>query len=98
MLKGVVARFRFDNDAFMIAMKTATTILMEEVEIFANQRERPEEIRAALAQKEIDGKATQILLWAYGYEVIEVRELRKALLAQMRLARWNRCGKYLARA
>ena len=85
MLKGVVARFRFDNDAFMIAMKTATTILMEEVEIFANQRERPEEIRAALAQKEIDGKATQILLWADGYEVIEVRELRKALLAQMRI-------------
>ena len=85
MLKGVVARFRFDNDAFMIAMKTATTILMEEVEIFANQRERPEEIRAALAQKEIDGKATQILLWADGYEVVEVRELRKALLAQMRI-------------
>ena len=85
MLKGVVARFRFDNDAFMIAMKTATTILMDEVEIFANLREKPEEIRAALAQKEIDGKATQILLWADGYEVIEVRELRKALLAQMRI-------------
>ena len=85
MLRGIVARFRFDQDAFLVAMKSAATILMEEVEIFANHRERPEEIRAALAQKEIDGKAEHILLWADGYEVVDIRELRTALLEQMRI-------------
>lgn len=80
----IVGRFRFDDDALLVAQQAATTILMEEVEIFGNQRERPEEIRADLAQKEIDDKAQKTLLKADDYDVIDVRALHEALAKQLK--------------
>lgn len=84
IIRDIVGRFRFDDDALLVAQQAATTILMEEVEIFGNQRERPEEIRADLAQKEIDAKAQKTLLKADDYDVIGIRALHEALEKQLK--------------
>jgi hypothetical protein len=84
VVRSVVARFRFDKDALLVAQRNATTILKEELEIFLNRKERPEEIRADLAQKEIDSKAQQALFKADDTDVIDVRQLHAALIEQLR--------------
>lgn len=83
IVKEIVGRFRFDDDALLVAQQNATKIIMEEVEIFGNRRDRPEEIRAELAQKEIDARAQQTLFKADDYDVIDVRVLHEALMAQL---------------
>lgn len=84
IVRDIVARFRFDEDALLVAQQAATTILMEEIEIFGNHKERPEEIRADLAQKEIDAKAQQTLFKADDFDVIDLRALHQALSDQLR--------------
>jgi len=84
IVRDIVARFRFDEDALLVAQQAATTILMEEIEIFGNHRERPEEIRADLAQREIDAKAQQTLFKADDFDVIDLRALHQALADQLR--------------
>ena len=84
ILRGIVARFRFDEAALLVAQQTAAKIIMEEVEIFAGRRDRPEEIRAELAQREIDAKAQLSLLRADEYEAVDVQELYRALQAQLK--------------
>lgn len=83
ILRGIVARFRFDDAALLVAQQNAATIIMEEVEIFANLRDRPEEIRAVLAQREIDAKAQLVLLRADEYDAVNVQELHGALQEQL---------------
>lgn len=84
ILRGIVAHFSFDEDVLLVAQQSATKILMEEVEIFAQRRDRPEEIRAELGQKEIDAKAQQTLFKADEYEVINTRELHCLLMEKLR--------------
>lgn len=83
IVKEIVSRFRFDDDALLVAQQNATKIIMEEVEIFKNHKDRPEEIRAELAQKEIDARAQQTLFKADDYDVIDVRLLHQMLMAQL---------------
>jgi hypothetical protein len=83
IVKDIVGRFRFDDDALLVAQQGATMIIMEEVEIFGNRKDRPEEIRADLAQKEIDARAQQTLFKADDYNVIDLRALHQALIAQL---------------
>lgn len=80
----IVSRFRFDDDALLVAQQSATKIIMEEVEIFKNRKERLEEIRADLAQKEIDARAQLTLFTADDFDVINMRELHAALKEQLR--------------
>jgi type III restriction enzyme len=80
----IVSRFRFDNDALLVAQQSATRIIKEEIEIFGNQKDRPEEIRADLAQKEIDSLAQTTLFNADDFDVIDLRELYTALSNQLR--------------
>ena len=84
ILRGIVARFRFDDAALVVAQQSAAKIIMEEIEIFAGRRDRPEEIRALLAQREIDAKAQLTLLRADEYGAINVQELHAALQEQLR--------------
>lgn len=84
VVRSIVARFRFDKDALLVAQRNATTILKEELEIFLNRKDRPEEIRADLAQKEIDAKAQQALFKADDSDVIDVRQLHAELTEQLR--------------
>ena len=84
IVRDIVNRFRFGDDALLVAQQGATKILMEEIEIFGNRKDRPEEIRADLAQKEIDSRAQQTLFKADDYDVIDIRVLHTALLAQLR--------------
>lgn len=83
IVKEIVGRFRFDDDALLVAQQNAAKIIMEEVEIFGNRKDRPEEIRAELAQREIDASAQQTLFKADDYDVIDVRVLHQALMAQL---------------
>ncbi|MGA0602963.1 DEAD/DEAH box helicase [Caulobacter sp. KR2-114] len=83
LVREVVSRFRFDEDALLVAQRGATTILMEEVEIFGARINRREEIRADLAQKEIDARAQQTLFRADDYQVIDIRALHSALVDQL---------------
>lgn len=83
IVKEIVSRFRFDDDALLVAQQNATKVIMEEVEIFKNHKDRPEEIRAELAQKEIDVRAQQTLFKADDYDVIDVRLLHQMLMAQL---------------
>lgn len=80
----IVSRFRFDDDALLVAQQGATKIVMEEIEIFGNHKDRPEEIRADLAQKEIDARAQQVLFKADDFDVIDIRMLHNALTVQLR--------------
>lgn len=84
IVRDIVSRFRFDNDALLVAQQGATKIVMEEIEIFDNRKERTEEIRADLAQKEIDARAQQTLFKADDFDVIDIRVLHKALNDQLR--------------
>lgn len=83
LLREIVSRFRFDEDALLVAQRGATTILMEEVEIFGARAGRREEIRADLAQKEIDARAQQTLFRADDFQVIDIRALHLALIEQL---------------
>lgn len=84
IVRDIVSRFRFDDDALLVAQQSATKILMEEIEIFGHRKDRPEEIRADLAQKEIDSRAQQTLFKADDYDVIDIRVLHQALTEQLR--------------
>lgn len=84
IVRHIVSRFRFDDDALIVAQQSATKIILEEVEIFQNRKERLEEIRADLAQKEIDRRAQLTLLTADDFDVIDMRELYRALSVQFR--------------
>lgn len=84
IVRDIVNRFRFDDDALLVAQQSATKILMEEIEIFGNRKDRPEEIRADLAQKEIDSRAQQTLFKADDYDVIDIRVLHQTLTDQLR--------------
>ncbi|MGO4344525.1 DEAD/DEAH box helicase [Paenibacillus sp. MCAF9] len=81
----IVSQFRFDNDSLLVAQQNATRIIKEEIEIFGNLKERPEEIRADLAQKEIDARAQLTLFTADDFDVIDMRELYTALANQLRV-------------
>ncbi|MFE5321653.1 DEAD/DEAH box helicase [Paenibacillus sp. NPDC056579] len=83
IVRQIVGRFRFDEKALLVAQQNATSIIKEEVEIFGNKKERPEEIRADLAQKEIDAKAQLVLLTADDLDVVNIRELHTALGQQL---------------
>ena len=85
IVREIVTRFRFDDDALIVAQQSATKIFMEGVEIFANQKERTESIRADLAQKEIDNRAQMALIKADEYDVVDIRLLHKALSEQLKL-------------
>lgn len=84
IVSDVVNRFRFDDDSLLVAQQNAATTLQEVVEIFGNTKERPEEIRGDLAQKEVDARAQQSLFKADDYDAIDIRELHQALTDQFR--------------
>lgn len=51
LVREVVSRFCFDEDALLVAQRGPTIILMEEIEIFGARIDRREEIRADLRRK-----------------------------------------------
>ncbi|KPV58161.1 hypothetical protein QJ48_18135 [Paenibacillus sp. A3] len=85
IVQHIVGRFRFDDDSLLAAQQSAAKIIMEEIEIFGNTKERPEEVRAELAQKEVDAKAQLTLLSVDDLDVINIRELHEALQNQFRI-------------
>lgn len=84
IVSDVVNRFRFDDNSLLVAQQSATRTVQEVIEIFGNTKERPEEIRGDLAQKEIDARAQQSLFKADDYDAIDIRELHQALTDQFR--------------
>ncbi|NRR05511.1 DEAD/DEAH box helicase family protein [Brevibacillus sp. RS1.1] len=82
IVQHIVSRFRFDEDSLIVAQQSGTKIIKEEIEIFGNKKDRPEEIRADLAQKEIDARAQTTLLTADDFDVIDSRALYAALTKQ----------------
>lgn len=84
--RDIVAQFDFDDELILKAQQTAVHILMEEVEIFGHTKDKPETIRADLAQREIDAMAQRTLFAADTMDVIDVRELNEALLASFKRA------------
>lgn len=84
IVKEIVSRFRFDDELLLVAQQNAAKIQMEEVEIFGHRKDRVEEIRADLAQKEIDIRAQQALFKADDYDVIDIRSLHESLLIQFK--------------
>ena len=82
IVSDIVNRFRFDDDSLLVAQQSSTKTIQEVIEIFGNIKERSEEIRGDLAQKEIDARAQQTLFKADDYEAIDYRDLHEALTAQ----------------
>lgn len=80
----IVSRFRFDDDALLVAQQGATKILMEGQEIFGNRKDRPEEIRADLAQNVIDARAQLTLFNSDENDMVDFRALHEALSKQLR--------------
>ncbi len=86
LLQDIVARFDFTPELLVKAQQTAVQIIMEEVEIFANQKDSPEKIRADLAQREVDAMAQKTLFAADDLGVIDVKALNDSLLGAFRRA------------
>lgn len=82
ILQDVVDNFRFDNDALLMAMKSSTTIIKREYDLFTHTAGTSENFHAVLAQKEIDARAQAILISADELQVIDMKGLHKALLHQ----------------
>lgn len=80
----IVSRFRFDDDVLLVAQQSATKILMEGQEIFGNRKDRPEEIRADLAQNVIDARAQLTLFSSDENDMVDFRALHEALSKQLR--------------
>lgn len=80
----IVSRFRFDDDVLLVAQQSATKILMEGAEIFGNRKDKPEEIRADLAQNVIDARAQLTLLRSDEDDMVDFRALHDALTKQLR--------------
>ncbi len=79
LLKDVVSLFRFDSELINVANQSAVKILMEQVEIFGQEKEVPEAIQAILAQNEIDRHAQLSLSFANKDGMIDIRQLFIAL-------------------
>ena len=90
LLNEVLSLFRFDDALVLVAQQSATRILMEQVELFANKKERPEEIQAQLAQREIDRHAQLALDFANKDRILDIRALHKALENQLSMEYGNR--------
>ncbi len=80
----IVSRFRFDDDVLLVAQQSATKIIMEGQEIFGNRKDRPEEIRADLAQNVIDAQAQLTLFKSDESDMVDFRALHEALSIQLR--------------
>lgn len=83
IVNDIASRFRFDDAALLVAQQSATKVLMENIEIFENIKEQTKEVRAELAQDEIDAHAQMTLLKVDDYGVIHVPSLHQALLRQL---------------
>lgn len=83
ILSEVVNLFRFDDNLLTVAQQSAAKILMEQTEIFAGKKERPEEINAYLADREIGKMAQRTLFEADQDGMLDVRELHQALEAAL---------------
>ena len=83
LLAEVVSLFRFDDALINVAQQSATMVLMESIEIFGGTKERPEEIQAQLAQKEIDRTAQMNLSFANKDGLFDIRVLHAALEKQL---------------
>ena len=84
IVSDIVGRFRFDDDVLLVAQQGATKILMEGQEIFGNRKDRPEEIRADLAQNVIDARAQLTLFNSDENDMVDFRALHEALSKQLR--------------
>jgi len=83
LLAEVVSLFRFDDTVINVAMQSAAKIFMEQVEIFGQNYDIPEEIQAILAQNEIDRHAQLSLNFANKDGIINIRDLFLALEKQL---------------
>ncbi len=90
LLNEVLSLFRFDDALVLVAQQSATKILMEQVELFANKKERTEEIQATLAQREVDRHAQLALNFANKDGLLDIRALHKALENQLNMEYSNR--------
>lgn len=84
LLRDIVGRFDFTDELLLKAQQTAVQIVMEEVEIFGNQKDSLETIRADLAQREVDAMAQRALIAADDLQVVDTRELNRCLAAAFR--------------
>lgn len=85
MLKDVVARFRFDAEAFVAAQRSAASIVMEEIDIFLNRKDKTEQVQADLAKREIDATAQRCLFRANDDGMLSVQDLHARLVSQFKL-------------
>lgn len=79
VLRDIVNRFKIDEKLLAITQQSATKILMEQVEIFEGKKDRPKEIQATLAQREIDKLAQKSLFDSDKDGMVDVRSLHKEL-------------------
>ncbi|GIM47657.1 hypothetical protein DNHGIG_32060 [Collibacillus ludicampi] len=84
IMRDIVARFPFDEKVLAITQRSATNILMEELEIFERRKEAPKVIQAILAQAELDKLAQVTLFEADPNGMVDVRDLHKALEERLR--------------
>ncbi|RTR17784.1 hypothetical protein EJ104_13735 [Deinococcus radiophilus] len=75
LLADIIRLFPFDDELINLTQRDATRIIKDTVEVFTLQRERPEEIHALLARKEIDRQAQRTLLDSVGDGLLDVRKL-----------------------
>ncbi|MCL6445227.1 MAG: DEAD/DEAH box helicase family protein [Alicyclobacillus sp.] len=84
IVRDIVARFPFDERVLAITQRSATNILMEELEIFERRKETPKLMQAMLAQSEIDRLAQVTLFEADPHGMVDVRDLHNALEQRLR--------------
>ncbi len=90
LLDEVLSLFRFDDALVHTAQQISTKILMELLEIFGNKSDRPKEIQAALAQREI-GIQAQLTLISFNEDgLLDIRALHRALGEQLNRELGNR--------
>lgn len=90
LLAEVISLFKFDNELIQVAQQSATKIIVDRIEVFAGKRDRPEELQATLAQKEIDKHAQMTLRFANEDGLLDIRALHQALEKQLEIEFGNR--------
>lgn len=79
LLSDIVNLMKVDDEVLVLSRRDSATVLMERMELFGRRREAPEEISAALAQREIERRAQQTLFLVDEDGMVDVRALQEAL-------------------
>ncbi|MDF9615346.1 DEAD/DEAH box helicase family protein [Bacillus cereus] len=96
VLNDVIKRFNFDEKVLAVTQQSATKILMEQIEVFANIHASLKEINADLAQVEIDNLAQKSLFDSNKDGMLDVRSLHEELAKRLKKAFENYGWQHMA--